>query len=56
MFEQFKQKLRNELSPINENIAQHHTKKLMKNQDLMDYIGCSYTTIEKLRTSKNYLN
>jgi hypothetical protein len=23
----------------------------MKNQDLMEYLGCSYTTIEKLRAS-----
>ena len=51
MLDEFKQELKRDLSEINNNISQHYPKKLMKNQDLMDYLGCSYTTIEKLRAS-----
>ena len=51
MLDKFKQELKRELSEINNNISQHYPEKRMKNKDLMDYLGYSYTTIEKLRAS-----
>lgn len=51
MLDEFKIELKRELLDINKSISQNYPKKILKNQDLMDYLGCSYTTIEKLRSS-----
>ncbi len=51
MFEDFKRELKSDLYAISESISNNQPKKLLKNQDLMEYLGCSYTTIETLRNS-----
>lgn len=49
MLDDFKQDLFNEIAQLNTTINQ--PKKLMKNSDLMEYLGCSYSTIENLRNA-----
>jgi len=49
MLDEFKQDLIKEISQMN---ATHSTpRKLMRNNDLMEYLGCSYSTIENLRNA-----
>ena len=49
MLDEFKHELIKEITQLNT----IHTlpKKLMKNSDLMEYLGCSYSTIENLRNA-----
>lgn len=49
MLDDFKQDLFKEIAELNKTINQ--PKKLMKNSDLMEYLGCSYSTIENLRNA-----
>jgi hypothetical protein len=49
MLDDFKQDLFKEIAELNNTINQ--PKKLMKNSDLMEYLGCSYSTIENLRNA-----
>jgi hypothetical protein len=49
MLDEFKQDLFREIAQLNSTINQ--PKKLMKNNDLMEYLGCSYSTIENLRNA-----
>lgn len=47
MLDEFKQDLINELSQFVNSPSQAN--KLFKNSNLMEYLGCSYSTIENLR-------
>ena len=47
MLDEFKHDLIKELAQLN--VLHSTPKKLMKNSDLMEYLGCSYSTIENLR-------
>ena len=47
MLDEFKRDLINELSQFVNSSSQAN--KLLKNSNLMEYLGCSYSTIENLR-------
>ena len=49
MLDEFKQDLIKEISQMSNPTSQ--PKKLLKNNDLMEYLGCSYSTIENLRNA-----
>lgn len=49
MLDEFKQDLINEIAQMN--VLHSTPKKLMKNSDLMEYLGCSYSTVENLRNA-----
>ena len=44
MLDEFKQDLIKEIAQMN--VTQSIPRKLMRNSDLMEYLGCSYSTIE----------
>jgi len=41
--------LKNELSELKKIVKDNKPKRIMKNKELQDYLGCSYSTLEKLR-------
>ena len=43
--------LKKELVDIKEVVKGNQPKKIMKNKELQQYLGCSYSTLEKLRDS-----
>ncbi len=43
--------LKKELIDLKEVVKGNQTKKIMKNKELQKYLGCSYSTLEKLRDS-----
>lgn len=43
--------LKKELIDIKEVVKGNQPKKIMKNKELQQYLGCSYSTLEKLRDS-----
>lgn len=49
MLDEFKRDLINELSQFINSKSQAN--KLLKNSNLMEYLGCSYSTIENLRNA-----
>jgi hypothetical protein len=49
MLEEFKRDLMNEISQLGETFK--GPKRLFKNGSLMEYLGCSYSTIENLRNA-----
>lgn len=49
MLDEFKQDLIKEIAQMSNPTRQQ--KKLLKNNDLMEYLGCSYSTIENLRNA-----
>lgn len=49
MLDEFKQDLIKQISRMN--VTYSTPKKLLKNSDLMEYLGCSYSTIENLRNA-----
>lgn len=49
MLDEFKRDLINELSQFVNSPSQEN--KLLKNSNLMEYLGCSYSTIENLRNA-----
>ena len=49
MLDEFKQDLIKEISQMN--VTHSTPRKLMRNNDLMEYLGCSYSTIENLRNA-----
>ena len=51
-FENFKKQVEKELSDLKTQLATQRHPKLMKNRDLKEYLGCSYTTIDKMRENK----
>ncbi len=49
MLNEFKQDLIKEIAQMN--VLHSTPKKLMKNSDLMEYLDCSYSTVENLRNA-----
>ena len=49
MLDEFKHDLIKEIAQMSNHTSQ--PKKLLKNNDLMEYLGCSYSTIENLRNA-----
>ena len=49
MLDEFKHDLIKEITQMSNPTSQ--PKKLLKNNDLMEYLGCSYSTIENLRNA-----
>lgn len=49
MLDEFKHDLIKEIAQMSNTTSQ--PKKLLKNNDLMEYLGCSYSTIENLRNA-----
>jgi predicted DNA-binding transcriptional regulator AlpA len=49
MLDEFKHDLIKEIAQMSNPTSQ--PKKLLKNNDLMEYLGCSYSTIENLRNA-----
>ena len=43
--------LKKELIDLKEVVKSNQPKKIMKNKELQQYLGCSYSTLEKLRDS-----
>ena len=43
--------LKKELIDLKEVVKGNQPKKIMKNKELQQYLGCSYSTLEKLRES-----
>ena len=43
--------LKKELIDLKEAVKGNQPKKIMKNKELQQYLGCSYSTLEKLRDS-----
>lgn len=43
--------LKKELIDLKEIVKVNQPKKIMKNKELQQYLGCSYSTLEKLRDS-----
>jgi hypothetical protein len=48
-FENYKRTVQRELDELKEKVSAQRSPKLMKNKDLKEYLGCSYTTIDKMR-------
>ena len=54
MFEDFKNELNGQLIELKNSIENKQTKKIMKNKELKQYLGVSYSTLDKMR-SKNII-
>lgn len=48
-FNDFAVEMKSELDEIKKLISSQKSKKILKNKELKEYIGCSYSTIEKMR-------
>jgi hypothetical protein len=51
MFEDFKNELNEQLIELKNSVEKKHTKKIMKNKELKDYLGVSYSTLDKMRAN-----
>jgi hypothetical protein len=51
MFEDFKNELNGQLIEIKKSIENNQSKKIMKNKELQEYLGVSYSTLEKMRVN-----
>ena len=51
MFEDFKNELNGQLIELKNSIENKQTKKIMKNKELKEYLGVSYSTLDKMRTN-----
>jgi len=49
IFEEFSNEIKTEIFELKKSITNSTEKKILKNKELKQYIGCSYSTIEKLR-------
>jgi hypothetical protein len=48
-FEDFTLEIKSEISELKKLISSQKNKKVLKNKDLKEYLGCSYSTLEKMR-------
>ncbi len=48
-FEEFSNEIKTEIFELKKSITNLNEKKILKNKELKQYLGCSYSTIEKLR-------
>ena len=51
MFEDFKNELNEQLIGLKNSIEIKQNKKIMKNKELKEYLGVSYSTLDKMRTN-----
>ena len=49
MFEDFKNELNEQLIELKNAVQNKQTKKIMKNKELKEYLGVSYSTLDKMR-------
>ena len=54
MFEDFKNELNEQLIELKNAVEKKQIKKIMKNKELKEYLGVSYSTLDKMR-SKNII-
>jgi predicted DNA-binding transcriptional regulator AlpA len=51
MFENFKNELNGQLMELKNAVENKQTKKIMKNKELKEYLGVSYSTLDKMRAN-----
>jgi hypothetical protein len=51
MFEDFKNELNGQLIELKNAVENRQTKKIMKNKELKEYLGVSYSTLDKMRAN-----
>jgi len=51
MFEDFKIELNEQLMELKNAVQNKQTKKIMKNKELKEYLGVSYSTLDKMRAN-----
>ena len=51
MFEDFKNELNGQLIQLKNAVENKQTKKIMKNKELKEYLGVSYSTVDKMRAN-----
>ena len=51
MFEDFKNELNEQLIELKNSIENKQNKKIMKNRELKEYLGVSYSTLDKMRSN-----
>ena len=51
MFEDFKNKLDEQLNELKNAVENKQSKKIMKNKELKEYLGISYSTLDKMRAN-----
>jgi len=51
MFEDFKNELNEQLIELKKSVENKQTKKIMKNKELKEYLGVSYSTLDKMRAN-----
>ena len=51
MFEDFKNELNGQLKELKNSVENKQTKKIMKNKELKEYLGVSYSTLDKMRST-----
>ena len=51
MFEDFKNELNGQLIQLKNAVENKQTKKIMKNKELKEYLGVSYSTLDKMRVN-----
>jgi hypothetical protein len=51
MFEDFKNELNEQLIELKNSIENKQNKKIMKNKELKEYLGVSYSTLDKMRSN-----
>jgi DNA-binding Xre family transcriptional regulator len=51
MFEDFKNELNVQLMELKNSVENKQTKKIMKNRELKEYLGVSYSTLDKMRST-----
>lgn len=49
MFEDFKNELSEQLNELKNAVENKQSKKIMKNKELKEYLGVSYSTLDKMR-------
>ena len=49
MFEDFKNELSEQLNELKNAVENKQNKKIMKNKELKEYLGVSYSTLDKMR-------
>jgi hypothetical protein len=51
MFEEFKNELNGQLIELKNSVENKQTKKIMKNKEVKEYLGVSYSTLDKMRAN-----
>ena len=51
MFEDFKNELSEQLNELKNAVENKQTNKIMKNKELKEYLGVSYSTLDKMRSN-----